>query len=342
MFASRKSVLAVDVGTSAVKILEVQRERDDLVVRGFSRVDVAGDTNRGDAVAECVRRGKFGTKRAMTAVSGKSVIVRFLTMMRMSHEELQRAIAFEAEKYIPWPIEESQVDAVSLGDLPQADPSTPPEMRVVLVASKKTFVTDHAQILSDQGLAPMAIDIDAMAVASAFELHERLCGNAAPTGAVALVDVGASKSSINILVGGTTRFVRDVESGGADMTQALSRRLAIETFEAEKLKCTPGERAPEVEEAIAPTIADLANELNLSFDYFEHQGEGTIEGVFLSGGGALAPAVADAIERATGKKTQTWNPIEGLKVQSDGVDVDELNARAPSLAVAVGLAARER
>jgi len=341
VFGSRKNVLAVDVGSSAVKILEVHRDRDDLVITGFSRVDVASDTNRADAIGECLKRGKFGGKRTVTAVSGKAVITRFLTMVRMSHEELQRAVAFEAEKYIPWPIEESQIDAVSLGDVQSQDPNAPPEMRVLVVAAKKSHVTDHAQMMVDHGLLPLAIDVDALALATAFEIHGRVTGSPPPQGAIALVDIGSSKTIVNILSGGTTRFVREVDMAGSDMTQAVSRKLAIEPFEAERVKCGPGDRSADIEDAIGPTLSDLGNELSLSLDYFEHQGEGSVEMVYLSGGGSLAPTVAESLERATGKKTQTWNPIEGLKVHGSRIDVDELNARAASLAVAVGLAARE-
>lgn len=341
MFGSRKNVLAVDVGSSAVKILEVHRDRDDLVITGFARVDVSADGNRGEAIAECLRRGKFSTKRAVAAVSGKAVIVRFVTMPRMPHEELQRAVSFEAEKYIPWPVEEAQIDAVSLGDIPSQDPSAPPEMRVMLVAAKKNFVSDHAQMLIDQGVMPTAVDIDGLAIASAYEVHERLSGAPPGSGSVAIVDIGSSKTTVTILTGGTPRFMREIDSGGYDMTQAVSRRLALEPFEAERVKCSPGERAAEVEGAIATALSDLANELNLSFDYFEHQGDGSVEAVYVSGGGSSLSTVTETIEKATGKKTHVWNPIEGLKVQSEGLDVDDLNSRAPQLAVAVGLAARE-
>ncbi len=341
MFGSRKKILAVDVGSSAVKVLEFHRDRDDLVVTGFARMDVANDSNRADAIGECIRRGKFGSKRAATSVAGKAVITRFLTMMRMSREELQRAVAFEAEKYIPWPLEESQLDAVSLGDLPSSEPGAQAEMRVLLVAAKRSYVSDHAQMLIDQGLVPLVVDVDALAIATAFELHERVSGSPPPSGAVALVDIGSGKTTINILSGGSSRFVREIDVAGSDMTQAVARRFAMEPFEAERVKCAPGDRAEEVEGAIAAPISDLANELSLSFDYFEHQGDGSVESVHLSGGGSMAPSIAESIERTTGKKAHTWNPIEGLKVQSAGLDVEELNAHAASLAVAVGLAARE-
>lgn len=341
MFGSRNSVLAVDVGSSSVKILEVHRDRDDLVITGFSRVELAQDSNRAEAVAECLRRGKFKVKRAFSAVSGKSVIVRFLTMPRMTNEELNRAVTFEAEKYIPWPVDESQIHAVSLGDVPTDDPNAPPEMRVLLVASKKSFVSDHARMLIEQGLNPQAIDIDSLALTSAFELHERVSGAPIPSGSVALVDIGSNKTSVTVIAGGTPRFIRELDSGGADMTQALVRNFAIEALDAERLKCSPGEKATEVEEALSPVVADLANELNLSFDYFEHQGEAPVEVIYVSGGASAAPGVAENIERATGKKTHIWNPIEGLKIQSNTMDVDEFNSRAPSLGVVVGLAARE-
>lgn len=341
MFGSRKSVLAIDLGSSSVKILEVHREGNDLVLTNFSRVDISQDGDRGEAVRECLRRGKFKAKRAVAAVSGKSVIVRFLTMPRMTHDELNRAVSFEAEKYIPWPVEESQIDAISLGDLPQPDPNSPPEMRVLLVAAKKSFVTDHGQLLINQGVAPLAIDIDSLAIGTAFELHERMAGSAPQAGAVALVDIGASKTSVSIIAGGTPRFIREIDAGGGDMTQAIARKYGMETFEAERLKCAPGDRQAEVDDAAMSAISDLANELNLSFDYFEHQGDGTVDAIYLSGGASAIASIAENIERATNKRTHLWNPIEGLKVHAAGVDVDELNSRAPSLAVAVGLAARE-
>ncbi|MBI3820289.1 MAG: type IV pilus assembly protein PilM [Planctomycetes bacterium] len=341
MFGSRKSLLAIDLGASSVKILEVHRDRDDLVLTNFSRVDIQSDANRAEAIAECLRRGKFKTKHAVAAISGKSVIVRFLTMPRMSHEELNRAVKFEAEKYIPWPVDESQIDAVSLGDLPGQDQNAQPEMRVLLVAAKKTFVNDFSQMLIQNGLVPLAIDIDSIALATAYEMHERASNTSPAPGAIALVDIGAGKTSVNIISGGTPRFIREIDNGGGDMTQCVAQKFGMETQEAERVKCSPGDRSSEIEEIVMSAVADLANELNLSFDYFEHQGDGSVDSIHLSGGASSIVSIAENIERATGKRTHLWNPIDGLKVHGAGIDLDDLNAHAPSLAVAVGLAARE-
>ena len=116
-------------------------------------------------------------------------------------------------------------------------------------------------------------------------------------------------------------------------------RLGDVVIEAENLKKDPEARAGEVREAIAPVIEDLGNEINLSFDFFENQFEGEVQEVLLSGGSVLLPFLEETLERTFEKRTRVWNPIEGLKVRSDNVDVEALNQFAPQLAVAVGLAA---
>ena len=128
--------------------------------------------------------------------------------------------------------------------------------------------------------------------------------------------------------------------GGNDFTNAITRRLGVELYEAEALKRDPQDREVEVQEAIAPVIEDLGNEINLSFDFFENQYDGQVDQVFLSGGGAMITNLEDEFETFFEKRTRIWNPIEGLKIKSDNVDIDSLNKSSLQLAVSVGLAAR--
>ena len=130
--------------------------------------------------------------------------------------------------------------------------------------------------------------------------------------------------------------------GGIDMTQAVARRLGVEAFEAEAIKRAGDAHEAEVNGAIAPVLEDLASELSLSIDYVEHHEGVTVDEVLLSGGGVLAPGVTAYIEQATARPARTWNPLEGLRVDVNRVDVEELEAWAPSLVVAVGLASRVR
>ena len=126
------------------------------------------------------------------------------------------------------------------------------------------------------------------------------------------------------------------------MTQAVARRLGVEGFEAEAIKRASESHEAEVNSAIAPVLEDLASELSLSIDYVEHHEGVQVEEMLLSGGGVLAPGASSYIEQATARPARTWNPLEGLRVDVNRVDVEELEAWAPSLVVAVGLAAKVR
>jgi type IV pilus assembly protein PilM len=160
--------------------------------------------------------------------------------------------------------------------------------------------------------------------------------------AIALVDIGASRTSINVLCNGETCFSREIGIGGHDMTQAVARKLGLEVFEAEAIKRSGEDKEAEVARAIQPVLEDLVNEISLSLDYVENHEGVRVEEVLLSGGGVLAPGAVTYVEQATGRSARTWNPLEGLRVADDRVDVEELEAWAPSLVVAVGLASRVR
>ena len=191
------------------------------------------------------------------------------------------------------------------------------------------------------GLSPVAVDVDVFALANAWEL----CGlDDAPLDdgeerAIALVDVGASCTSINVLRGGETCFSREIGIGGNDMTEAAARRLGVAESEAEEMKRDAEGREAEVSRAITPVLEDLVSELSLSLDYVESREGLRVEEVLLSGGAVLAPGAVSFIEQATGRSARTWNPLEGLRVD-ESLDPVELEAFAPSLAVAIGLASR--
>jgi Tfp pilus assembly PilM family ATPase len=125
--------------------------------------------------------------------------------------------------------------------------------------------------------------------------------------------------------------------GGQDLTNAIARRTGLETAQAEALKRNPGTQVDMVADACSQVLEDMGNEINLSFDFFENQFDGTVQEVRLTGGTALLPFLEESFERIFEKRTKTWNPVEGLK--TEGVDVDQLNLLAPQLAIALGLAA---
>ena len=350
MFGKTKSVVGLDLGSSVVKAVEISLEGPEPVVTGFARVEIPPGGSQAEAVATAFREGKFRSKRVVTSVSGQSVVVRYVPMMKMSDADLKQAIRFETDKYLPFDLNEVVLDCQPLKRSPSGGQSESGEakggeqMTVLLAACKKKAIEEKIELVQGQGLTPIAIDIDLFALANAWEL----CGLPAEEledgeqRAIALVDIGATRTSINVLCGGETCFSREINMGGADMTQAVARRLGIEVFEAEAIKRASEQHELEVNTAIAPVLEDLVSELSLSLDYVEHHEGVHVGEILLSGGGVLAPGAAAYIEQATARTARTWNPLEGLRIDSNRVDVEELEAWAPTLVVAVGLASRVR
>ncbi len=339
MFGRSKRVLALDIGSNEIKALEVQDTGSGVALTSFQSTKIGNQNETIFALKEIVRRGNFKTKRCVTSVSGRSVIVRYVTMAQMPAEDLRQAIKFEADKYIPFEVDEVIMDTQILED--NVGDASSPEMKVLLVAVRKSLIEEHLALLADAGLQPMVIDVDAFALGNAFEARARGAGGVQGEKVVALIDIGANKTNINIVKGKTSYFTREVYLAGNDFTEAVSRKFNLDSQEAEKLKCEPGEQAGEVEEAILPTLDDLGNEIQLSFDYFENQFDRVVEEVYISGGSSKLPGLQRAFEGAFEKSVVFWNPLEGIEVRG-GVDTKALQQFSGQLAVGIGLASRVR
>ncbi len=358
MFRRSKSIIGLDLGSQAVKAVEISLEGPEPVVTGFARAEIPPGGDKAEALAEVFKRGKFRTKQVVSSVAGQSVVVRYIAMPRMKDEELRQALRVEADRYVPFELDEVALDCQALRRRPrsggEAEGAGSDQVNVLLVACRNQVLEEQVKLLQTQGLSPSIIDVDAFALANAWEL----CGlpaegapveldeNGQPRTkeelGVALIDVGASRTTINVLCSGETCFSREIGIGGNDMTQAVARRMGIEIFEAEAVKRAGDEKKPEVQRAIAPVLEDLTSEIALSLDYVENHEGIQVREILLSGGGILAPGAVTYVEQATGRAARTWNPLEGLRVASDRMNVEELETWASSLIVALGLASRVR
>ena len=335
-----KSLIGLDIGSRTIKAVELTREGHGFVMTGFGQAEVLTEEQRPDAILEVLRDNAFHTKRVVTAVYGKSVIVRYLSMMRMPDDDLRNAIRYEADKYIPFDVEDVVMDSQPFQDEGFVE-AAENEMRVLLVAVKKTLIEDHVGLLNGLGLQPTIIDVDSFAVGNAFELarggafYEEDAGRA-----IALLDIGANKTNINIFLGSTSYFTREIYLAGDDFTHAIAKRLGLDLDGAEHRKRDPGDHPEEVMEAVMPTFDDLANEVLLSFDYFENQFDREVEEVYLSGGGARMAGVEEVLERTLNRPTHRWDPTEGIEIHEGTVDCGVVQVDGGPLAVAIGLASR--
>jgi type IV pilus assembly protein PilM len=349
VFRKQKSVVGLDLGSSVVKAVEITMQGPEPVVTGFARAEVPPGGSPADAVAGIFANGKFKSRKVVTGVFGQSVVVRYVPMPKMSEGDLKQAIRLETDKYLPFELEEVVLDCQALkrppaGSHQDTEGKGGEQMTTLLAACKTKTVDERIDFLQKQGLTPVAIDVDLFALANAWELCSLPGGEGeeGETRGIALVDVGAVRTSINVLCGGETCFSREINVGGSDMTQAVARRLSVTPAEAEAIKRESEGHEHDVTVAISPVLEDLTSELSLSLDYVEHHSGVQVTEILLSGGGILATGALAFIEQTTGRTTRIWNPIEGLRVDPSSVDVQDLEAWAPTLVVAVGLASRVR
>lgn len=346
MLSKIRKVVGLDIGSRFVKAIELSEGREGYHVTAFGAAEVENPSALAETTQGVFKKGNFGTRRVVIGVSGRSVIVRYISMLKMPDEDLRNAIRYEADKYIPFEVEEVVIDYQRLEDESEARPpesGSRDEMRVLLVAVKRTLIEEHVAMLRSIGLIPHIIDVDSFALGNAFEFRTFFGPHAEDrTKVLALVDVDANKSNVNILQGTSSYFTREIYLAGNDFTDAVAKRTGLDPQRAELLKRNPGERVEEVRELIAPVMENLTNEIRLSIDYFENQFDKRVEEIFVSGGSSRLPGMNAYIESALKRKTSSWDPLEHLTVDSSLVDANALAAMAPQLAVACGLASRIR
>ena len=331
-----------------VKAVELSLLGSEPVLTGFGRAEIPPGGSVAEAVSAALATLRGRTTRCVSGVGGQSTVVRYISMLPMTREELLQAVRFEADKFLPFDEDEVVLDCQQLSAPVSADGEVDDSKVPVLVAAcRRQLIEEQVQVIEGAGLVPIAVDLDLFALANAWDL----CGfqeegialePGVPQRAQALIDIGASRTSINVLRGSETCFSREIAIGGSDMTHAVARRLSVEFFEAEVIKRAGDVYEVEVGASIAPLLEDLANEIALSIDYVEHHEGVEVSELLLSGGGSLVSGMASSIEQATSRSTRVWDPLEGLRVNAENLDVEELEAWAPSLVVAMGLAARVR
>jgi type IV pilus assembly protein PilM len=337
LFRKNRSLIGLDIGTRAVKAVELTWNGGP-VITGFGYAELPSPDAVSETVLRVLRENEFHSRRVVTSVSGKAVIVRYLTMYRMSADDLRNAIRFEADKYIPFDVDEVVLDCQPFEADGIADLS-PNEMRVLLVACKRAIIDEQLRMLASAGLHPEIVDVDVFALGNAFETAVRRDGES-DNRVSALVDVGASKTSVNLVRGGVSLFTREIHTGGDAFTLAISNRLGLQQTEAEMLKQRPGQESDRIRSAVTPAVDDLAAEIRLSFEYFENQFDRGIDEVLLSGGGSRLTGLDEDLGRIFDRPTMAWDATGDLPIAAGSVDVDSLREHVSELAVAIGLASR--
>jgi len=337
-FSKRKSLIGLDVGSECIKAVEITAEKGEAIITGYGQIDVSSEDAKPDAISDLMRSCSFKSRRVASAVSGRSVIVRFLNIVQMPEDNLNNALRYEADKYIPFDLDNVILDCQKLDDMTGLAKN---EMKVILCAVKGEIVEDHYRLLQSAGLQPQVIDVDVFALANSFEFSTTINNDLnTDNKVIALIDIGGKKTCINIMRGNESFFTREIYMGGDAFTSYISKKMNYEVYESEQLKRNPGDRINEVTDAILPGIEEIGSEINLSFDYYENQYESKVEEIYLSGGGGRVQGLDEALEKIFERRTVAWSPVTGISVDPDLVDTELLLENASSLAVSMGLASR--
>ncbi|MBI4566564.1 MAG: type IV pilus assembly protein PilM [Planctomycetes bacterium] len=337
-----RNLVGLDVGSKFVKALQLTENNGRFSITEFACQEIPPQLSPMDAVLEMFSRKRFKTRRVATSVSGRFVFVRYINMPLMSEDELVNAAKYELGKYIPVEVDEVLHDSQKLEDLPHSE-GQEAEMRVLLVAAKRTFIDEHVAMVEQAGLQPVIVDVDSFALGNAYELTSMVAPDAVRPGKlVALADIGATKTNINIVSDTTSCFTREFYKGGDDVTDAISKKLGIEPAEAENLKRAPQGEEQRILDCISGTLEDICHDINISVDYFENQYDKKVDEIFLTGGAANTLGLDEALEKTVQKKVWKWKPTQHVEVRMDAESTELMNTNASSAAIALGLASRLR
>jgi len=233
---AQRHLVGLDIGSKFIKAVQLTQTAGQYKITEFGIAEVSPQVSVPDTINELFAKKNFKTKRIVSSVSGRFVFVRYISMPVMSDEELVNAAKYELGKYIPVEVDEVLHDSQKLEEL-AAQEGQEPEMRVLLVAAKRTFIDEHVGILEGAGLQPAIVDVDSFALGNAYELSGMINPQAIAAGKlVALVDIGASKTNINIMSDTISYFTREFYKGGDDLTDSISKKLSLEMKDAENLK----------------------------------------------------------------------------------------------------------
>lgn len=343
--AEGKNLVGVDIGASSIKVVQLKESRKKLqVVRyGYEPLPpqtiIDGHIMSAGVVTEALMRifhdKKISQRDIAVGVYGQSVIVRKITVPMMTNEELEEQISWEAEQHIPFDIKVMSIDYEVLKRRPEAG-----QMDLLLVAAKKDEINDFAGTLREAKLKPMVVDINAFTIQNIFE-HQ----NGIPDDqTIALLNVGAAVSSLNIVSKGVSSFTREITNAGNIITEEIQKQLGVPFEQAEAYKCGggPTQIVPqEVHQIIQTACESLAGEIQRSLDfYLATSGESEISRVYVCGGSAYLAPLSKAIEKRARVPVLLFDPMANLGVDTKLVNEQEMRARAAQLVVALGLSLR--
>ena len=341
LFGRKRTTIGLDIGSGFVKVVEVDHSGDQPeVVRVAMRpllpdAIVEGEIMDYGLVSEAVR-GLFQdmdlkNPEVVTAIGGHDVIIKKIEMDRMKEADAREVIRWEAEQHVPFDIKSVELDFQILE--PEGQGAL---MQVLLVAAKRELVENKVGLLQDAGVNPVIIDIDAFALYNAFQHNYPEQSQ----GIIGLVNVGHETTNVNILENGVPILTRDIPFGSRRIREDLQRERGLTAEQAEDV-VQARETVHELERFVESSADEIAVGIERASAFLMTREDGDSVGrIFLSGGGARIPGMAETLGKRMGVPTQLVNSFERTPVQPNAAGDLSIDEAAPMLLLPLGLALR--
>ena len=344
---NRKSLVGLDVGSSSVKAVELQGKPGSLTLVNLAVENLSTDAivdgqimelnDVSTAISNIFATHSIRTDRVAAGVGGSSVIVKNIIVPQMSEAELEESIEWHAEEHIPFDVADVALDYQIVGSSPDA-------LQVLMAACKRDRVANLKQAIQLAGKQPMVIDVDAFALQNCYEV------NYEPQAAdvVALLNIGASTTNINIVQGTQSVFTRDVSVGGNAYSIVLQKEFGLTFEQAEATKRTgmlpEHMQNQDIALVMEPVSEMLAHEIGKTFDFYRATADdgmnASVGKILVSGGGSKVRGLSEYLAERFEITVEVFNPFRKIKVDERRFDPDLVRDYVPEMAIAVGLALR--
>lgn len=340
-------LVGLDLGVSGIKAVELSGKRTPRLV-AYNRIPLPANTISPDgelldpatAVTALKRlfefRG-FSSKRVAVGASGKSIITKKITVPKMSADELNHQLYWEAEQYIPFNIADVNLDFAIIGN----SANEAGKMDVLIVAAKKDYIQQLTSVLTEAGLQAEVIDNQAFALGNAFEFNYSHLLEKGSTGSLSvLLDFGAGSTKVTVVEGDRTTFTRELRQSGISCTQRIAERVGVDFAEAEKIKLNNAED-PNVKAIIQESNHSLVEEISRTIDFVLSQSpNAAVSGIYACGGACRTMGLIDVLEKVLPVPTHALNPIQSISGSGKRMNGQAIREISYLGSVAIGLSLR--
>ncbi len=341
-----KKVLGLDIGSGSIKLAELSASGNSYTLENFGMAPTPNNSIAGGEILDTVSLSQavraildeIKSKRSnvVTGIWGTAVIIKKISLPKMEVNLVAEQIKWEAEQYIPFDINEINLD-YHIFSRPNPNPEI---MDVLLVAAKKDFIFKFAEVVESADRHCVILDVEAFALANCFFQNYGNAGDQVAT----ILNIGSSFSNFVVIQSGEVLFCRDVPVGGASYTNEISRNMGVSYEEAEALKVSAAngqETPPEVQSILTATHDGVAEEIRRTFDFYTATGsEAAVQKVFICGGGSRIPGLSEGLGNSLQLPVEVLNAFAQIKYAKKFTSeyIAQIN---PIAAVSMGLAMRK-